>query len=54
MIALWDKIKWSDNQGGLKMEGCKMEGLLYKEWSLLTVATKRGITGLIILNWDIT
>ncbi len=28
-IALWDQIKQSYNQGGLKIEGCKIEGLLY-------------------------
>ena len=28
-IALWAQNRWSYNQGGLKIEGHKIEGLLY-------------------------
>ncbi len=28
-IALWNQIKQSYNLGGLKIQGCKIEGLLY-------------------------
>ena len=28
-IALWDQSRWSNNQDGLKIKGCKIEAPLY-------------------------
>ncbi len=43
-FALWDQIRWSYNQGGLKIKGCKIVGPLYMYLSVvgsLTMYTMR-------------
>ncbi len=52
-IALWDQIKRSYNQrGGLEIEGCKIEGLLYYH-TLSYLDGKKIVAGILLERFPV-